>query len=113
MKVLEKEMEVIMQDELKYFIDCHKADNAIARNPSADVKKWKSASDIVSYLRPLRTKEDSAMPTKRGDLETRYYQWSTRNRVQLVHRRETYEAFRSWQTNQNSKKKAKSNKRGN
>ena len=113
LKVLEKEMEVILRDELKYFIDCHKADIAIAKNSTADVRKWKSASDIVSFLRPLRMKEDTAMPTKRADLETRYYQWSARNRAQIVHQRETYEAFRSWKTNQNSKKKAKPSKRGN
>ena len=80
LKLLEKEMDIILHDELKYLIDCYKGDLAISKNTSIDVRKWKSASDIMSYLRPLRSKDNAAMPTKRADLETRYLQWSSRRR---------------------------------
>ena len=100
------------RDELKFMIDCYKADEAIKRNNTPDVRKWKSASDIKDYLRPLRKKDDTGMPSKRGDLELRFLQWSCRGRVQMVHNKEMYDEFQSWLDNEKTKKKSSSSKRG-
>ena len=112
LKIIEKENEAIKREELRYMIDCYKADVALSRNDTMDVRKWKSAADIVAYLRPLRMKDDDAMPTKRLDIEFRFFQWNTRRRVQIVHQRHTYEAFRAWLENENAKKLKKNSSKG-
>ena len=113
LKIIKKENEAMKRDDLKYMIDCYKADVALARNNTMDVRKWKSVSDIIAYLRPLRVKTDTGMPTKRNDAECRFYQWNNRHRVQIVHQRHTYEAFETWLSNENSKKNGKTVKGGN
>ena len=45
-----------------------------------DVSKWKHKDDITTYLKPLRTADDSKMPVKRKELEERYNSWRFRNR---------------------------------
>lgn len=101
------------RDELKYFIDCYKADEALKANKhNPNPKDWRKASDIRDFLRPLRQKDDTAMPLNREGLETRYYQWSLRGRNQIVHNKDIYEMFESWLADQNSKKKASTKGKG-
>ena len=113
LKIIEKENEAIKRDDLKYMIDCYKADMALARNDTMDIRKWKSVSDIIAYLQTLRGKNNPGVPTKRIDAECRFYQWNSGCRVQIVHQRHTYEAFETWLSNENSKKNGKTVKGGN
>ena len=76
MELAAKERDNRKRDELKYYIDCYKVDQAWKRNNTSDVKKWKLASDICDYLRPLRQKDVTAMPLKRDGLESRFLQWN-------------------------------------
>ena len=100
------------RDEAKYMIDCYKADRAMARNDTLDVSKWRSISDIRDYLRPLRRKDDTAMPLKRDGLETRFFQWSHRGRLQAVYEQDVHVMFEEWLEAQNAKTKASGTSRG-
>ena len=70
-------------DELKYLIDCHKANEAYERNKTYNAKKWRSASKIQDFLRPLRLKSDSTMPLKRNDLECHFFNGVVANECKL------------------------------
>ena len=109
---VEKENRAKVRDESKYLIDCYKADRAFERNGTSDVSKWKKSADIVDFLRPLRNKDDKAMPTKRADLELRYFQWNQRRRSQNVYEREVHAIFNSWLQNENAKKNSKTSNGG-
>ena len=109
---VEKENNARIRDEAKYMIDCYKADRALDRNVTADVSKWKKSSDIVDHLRPLRHKDDKAMPTKRADLELRYLQWNNRRRSQNVYERQVHEIFNTWLAKENAKKNTKTSNGG-
>ena len=111
-KQAEKEAEQRLKEEFKYIVDCHKADLAFNRNNTLNVKEWKSSADILAYLQPLRRKDDPAMPTKRLDLEGRFYQWSERQRFQFVYEKKVYDCFEEWLQKQKEKElNAKSKKK--
>ena len=100
------------QDEAKYYIDCYKADQALACNDTADMKKWKSSSDIRDYLCPLRHKDDTEMPLRQEGLELRFLQWNNCRRVQSVYEKEVHDIFEEWLSKQNIKKKGSASGRG-
>ena len=60
---------------------CAKADDAIRRNSHcSEVSKWKRSRDILAFIRPLKTIDDNALPTRRSEIINRYNQWKHRSR---------------------------------
>ena len=108
----EAERDARRKEDFKYLCHCHLADLALIKNTSPDPSKWRTSSDLVDYLRPLRLKEDPAMPTKRSDLELRFLQWNHRTRKQIVPELEVYLSFQSWLGEENKKPKRQSKSRG-
>ena len=90
--------------ELVYMKLCHKADEALAKNGGiSDVTKWTSKSDIQAYLKPLKEKEDSKMPTDRDELNARYYLRRRRNRKHISNDTEVISMFDKWISDENDK----------
>ena len=72
------------KDELTYMVNCHKADMAIRKyGVESNILKWKNKNDILAYLKPLKTKVDSKMPSDRASIEKRYLLWRRRNRKEI------------------------------
>ena len=100
-------------NELKYCIDCYKADVALkANNYNPDPKAWRKTSDIRNFLCPLRQKDDTAMSLHRDGLEGRYLQWSLHGRNQIMHNQDIHEMFEKWLADKNFKKKVSTKARG-
>ena len=76
---------------------CYFTDQVIAKNVNKGVEEWKSAGDILKYLKPLKhDRSDSAMPSKRCDLLKKYKLWKTRSRRMLVPDQEVQRQFEEW-----------------
>ena len=71
LKQVEKANKTRICDETKYVIDWYKANREFEKNNTSDVSKWKPLVDNVAYLRPLRHKDDKAMPAKQAELESK------------------------------------------
>ena len=54
---------------------CFKSDQVIAKNGKESIMQWKSKTDISTYLKPLRQKDDPKMPSDREGLEKMCYLW--------------------------------------
>ena len=97
------------RDELTYMVNCHKADIAIEKyGVDSDILKWKNKNDIVAYLKPLKTKDDSRMPSDRGSIEKRYSLWRHRHRRELSTDEKVLESFNKWKEEEDAKNKGKS-----
>ena len=100
------------KEELEYTIKCFKADRAKERNPTSDVRKWKSTDDIKDYLQPLKKKVgDKAWPTNRAEMELLYLQISGRTRLQLALEESVMNEFVAWK--EKSEKRKTKRKKGN
>ena len=93
---IQKDIEKRRKKDLHYLQLCFIADEAIARNGNINVLTWKKASDIAKYLRPLKHDDDGSMPTKRKELETKFRQWSDRERLHIVEDTVTNRRFEEW-----------------
>ena len=63
---------------------CFKADKVILKNGGIeDIIKWRSKSDILAYLRPLKRNDDKKLPSKRNEIEALCILWKNRDRKNL------------------------------
>ena len=69
--------------ELNYMKLCFKADQVLEKNKGKEVNSWKCKSDITTYLKPLKMKEDEKLPNERDALEDLFLLWNGRVRNML------------------------------
>ena len=97
------------KEELTYMINCHKADKAIEKyGVDSNIVKWRNMNDITAYLKPLKTRDDSKMPTNRAAIEKRCLLWRYRHRMELSTDETVLESFNKWLEEEDAKKQGKS-----
>ena len=90
-------------------INCHKADKAIEKyGVDSNIVKWRNMNDITAYLKPLKTRDDSKMPTNRAAIEKRCLLWRYRHRMELSTDETVLESFNKWLEEEDAKKQGKS-----
>ena len=82
--------------DLELMIQSYHADKTIERMKTMDIKKWRSITLIKAYLRPLRQDGDPPMPTKRDEIEARFYAMSSRKRFHLIPEEDVMQKFQHW-----------------
>ena len=112
-KTLEREEEAINKrnkSQLNYLKQCHYADKVWSKNKDLDVSKWKRKDDIITYLKPLKNKDDGKFPSLRKDIERVYNDWIGRNRQNTNDfDDEVKDCFATWLIEQNEDNETENN----
>ena len=95
--------------DFNYMKLCFKADEVIDKNQGKEVTKWKSKSDILTLLKPLKTKDDSKLPSERTAIESLYLLWHLRERKPVSTDEHVLRMFHDWVNDENVKKSSRGN----
>ena len=87
---------------------CYPADNVINKNKgNVDITKWRSKTDIIHYLKPLKQPGDGAIPTNRESIVNLSNLWKHRERKSISNDIEVLKQFDKWKTEEEAKHRGK------
>ena len=83
--------------ELAYLKNCYKADKVIEKHANEpNACKWKSKSDIITLLRPLKEAGEPAFPKSREAIEALCVLWQNRKRKTTSSDENVLKLFHKW-----------------
>ena len=107
-----EEKSKIQRIELAYMKLCYKADKVLEKyGMNNDVTKWKSKADIITYLKPLKNRDDGRLPTDRVAIESLFLLWKHRSRKPISCDSDVLSSFCKWTDEEMEKTRGNSKKR--
>ena len=102
-----KKNEILLKDrkqQILYAKSCIRADWVLEKHATEPFDKWKSVTDVILYLKPLKLKTDPKLPTKRDDVVKLCEEWKDRKRKNLSTNEYVVSEIEKWKKEEIEKK---------